>query len=188
MRYLRILVSVQYHTYLEGALLYTSKKSDVDIQSVFQTCVCGEAAPQFRRLLPKKWKVSFKECWVHTHISFRNTAQLRLRIFCVCVFQSFFETVKCCINGSGFCKCISIFLMRTVCLIIMEEDLLRFFSPQSCPSWTWSTTSLQERSWPAYWTASPSWQVSYIKMSHLAARCPDLRGRFVWSWDLVAWA
>jgi len=49
-------------------------------------------------------------------------------------------------------------------LIIMEEDLLRFFSPQSCPSWTWSATSLRERSWPAFWTASPSWQVSYIKM------------------------
>jgi len=158
MWYLKILVSVQCHTYLEGALLYASKKSDVDIQSIFPNV-------HLRWSYTAIPKASSKECWVRTHISFQNTVQLCLRIFCVCFFsRALFETVKRCSNGSGFCKFMSIFLMHTVCLIIMEEDLLRFFSPQSCPSWTWSATSLRERSWPAYWTASPSWQVSYIKM------------------------
>jgi len=63
-----------------------SQKNDTDNQNVFLKCICW----QIGRLLPRILKVSSKQHWVCTHITFRNVVQLHLWIFwsCVCVFQS----------------------------------------------------------------------------------------------------
>ena len=56
----------------------------------------GRFLPRIGRFLPKKWKASTEECWVRTHISFRNAVELRLRIFwsCVCVFRDVLAMAK----------------------------------------------------------------------------------------------
>ena len=62
------------------------------------------ASSENRKISLKTQNASSEERWVRTHISFRNTVQLRLRIFwscvscvfwsCICVFRAVFVTAK----------------------------------------------------------------------------------------------
>ena len=106
------------------------KKNDADIRNAFPKCVCS-AAPAANwkassanrkassgnwRFLPKKRKASSEERWVWTHISFRNTVQLHLRIFrgCVCIFRSCVNNGKAEQQWKGFRKRASFLKTRTV--------------------------------------------------------------------------
>ena len=103
-------------------LWYMSLKIDAAIWNTFLKCVCGASPPQTGRLfpqigrllpqigrllprivrfLPKTRKASSEECWVRTHICFRNAVQLHLRIFQsgVCVFRAAFVMEKQNSNG-----------------------------------------------------------------------------------------
>ena len=178
MWYLRILVSVQYHTYLEGALLYASKKkSDIDIQSVFPNMHLWWSCTTIQKASSKEVKAFFQRALSsYTHKFPKHGAASLKNLLCLCS-RALFETVRRCGNGSGFCKCVSIFFdayrmshchgRGTAALLLPPElsklDLERYKSPREKLTCILNCITILT-------------SILHKNVSHLVARCPDFRG------------